>query len=153
MRRKQDAALAAFDHAAKQLHELVARHRVEPARRLVEDEQARIVREREREHVLHAHAGRELRNFLRLVECEQLQVVPVFVLVPAVVKRARHVRDGAQLFVRVKIHAAEHHAQLLLAHRLIGVKILPEHGHTATVRMHEVEYGLDGRALAGPVSP
>ena len=152
MRRKQDAALAAFDHAAKQLHELVARHGVESARRLVKDEQARIVRERKREHILHAHAGRELRDLLRLVEREQLQIVPVFVLVPAVVKRPRHVRDAAQLLIRVKIHTAEHHAELLLAGRLVGVKILAKHGHAAAVRVHEIEHGLDGRALAGAVA-
>ena len=35
VRRKQDAALTALHHAAKELHELVARHGVEPARRLV----------------------------------------------------------------------------------------------------------------------
>lgn len=110
------------------------------------------MREREREHVLHAHAGRELRDLLRLIEREQLQIVPVFVLVPVVVKRPRHVRDGAQLFIRVKIYAAEHHAELLLAGRLIGVKILAEHGHAAAIRVHKVEHGLDGRALAGAVA-
>ena len=152
MRRKQDAALAALHHAAKELHELVARHGVEPARRLVKNEQARIVREREREHVLHAHTGRELRDPLRLVEREQRQVVPVFLLIPAVVKRAGHVRDGAQLFVRIKVHAAEHHAKLLLAGRLVGIKIPAEHRHAAAVRVHKVEHGLDGRALSGAVA-
>ena len=152
MRRKQDAALAALHHTAKELHELVARHGVEPARRLIENEQTRIVREREREHIFHAHTGRELRDLLRLVEREQRQVVPVFVLVPAVVKRARHVRDAAQLFIRVKVHAAEHHAELLLAGGLVGIKIPAEHRHAAAVRTHEVEHGLDGRALAGTVA-
>ena len=81
--------------APQQLRQLVAAHGVEPARRLVEDEQPRVVAQRQRQQVFHAHAARELVDALILVDGEQVEVVAVFLLLPVAVEPAGDVRDGA----------------------------------------------------------
>ena len=84
--------------APQQLRQLVAAHGVEPARRLVEDEQPRVVAQRQRQQVFHAHAARELVDALILVDGEQVEVVAVFLLLPVAVEPAGDVRDILTFF-------------------------------------------------------
>ena len=93
---KQDAALPVCDGVAENVQKLVAAHRIKTARRLVKDEQARPVRERERQRELDPHTGGQLAHTLRLVERESLHVIPVGGVVPALIKPRRDCRHIAQ---------------------------------------------------------
>ena len=142
--------------ALDQAEHLVAAGRVEPVRRLVEEEEARIVDERLGELDALLHAGRVAtdRPIALLVQTDVAQDVggPLTRRAGGQAGDAGHVADelgGAD--VRRKAVVLGHVADELADPGTIGRRVEIEDGGLALGRLEQAEEDLDQRALAGAV--
>ena len=150
--REQDAVLAVLDDRAEDVQKLIARDGVQTARRFVQDQQLRPVRQRKRQGELHAHALRKLGDLLFGIERKAVHQRLIRRLVPVRVKALRHVRDRTELLAAVVGKLAEHETDLFLAVRLVCPKVFALKEHGAAVRVDKVQDRLDRRRLARAVA-
>ena len=153
MRGEQNAAPPVCDRVAENVQKLIAAHRIEAARRLVEKEEPRPVREGKRQRELDPHAGGQLAHALRLVERKALHILPVRGVVPMLIKPRRRLHHVAQALRAVIARIAQHHADLLAAGRFVFPEIHTEHLHRAAVRMNKAEHAFERRRLSRAVAP
>ena len=150
----EDAAAVLGHEVAQQVEHLVAGDGVEPGGGLVQHEQLRVVREREGQRQLHAHAARKLAHFLFGSQIEavaqrgELGGVPFAVGCPpdsAHIAHAAGVGKGA---------GVQHDADAGfdgVQRRAAAGNGLPEQAHGACVCGDDAKDRLNGGGLAGAV--
>ena len=150
----EDAAVALGHEVAQQVEHLVAGDGVEPGRGLVQHEQLRVVREREGQRQLHAHAAGKLAHLLfggqaeSIAQRGELGGVPFAVGCPpdsAHIAHAAGIGEGT---------GVQHDADAGLYGVHLGAAAgdgLSEQAHGACVGGDDAEDCLDGGSFAGAV--
>ena len=133
----------------QQVEHLVPHDRVKSARRLVQNQQLRAVRERRRDGQLHFHAARIILDGLAAVDAEAVETGRELRPVPRAVGSAEQRVHLRGVHRAQKAAVLQHHADALTYRRIIRPSA--EHLDLTAVRPHKVENGLDERRLSGSV--
>ena len=136
---------------AEQFDDLLAHDRVEPVRRLVEQKELRVVRERRGDRNLHFVAARKLRKWLFLRHAQPFEQRRVRVLRPAAVGALQHLPELHGRQARGHARLVEHDADLLLHPPKLRAVVVPQHRNVAAVARRHVENQADQRAFARAV--
>ena len=108
-------AVRAFNRhkVAQQIEHLIARHRVQARRRLIQNEQARLMRQCARQAQLHTHTARKVLDRLGAVELEAPEHTLEHIRVPGAIRARHEAAHLANRKMRGQRHRVEYHAHLL----------------------------------------
>lgn len=152
VRGEEDRHALLLTERPERVQQLVTRDRVEPGRRLVEDQQLRPVRHGGRQLILDLHALRQLADALALVERKLPDEARVAPVVPPGVKALRDVRQLAQALALIIRRAAGDEADARADLPLVLVHIQPADRDRPRIRMHQMEHGFERGRLARAVA-
>jgi hypothetical protein len=142
VRREQNAARAIFDKLTEQCRQVVARYRIKPAGRFVEDQKPRMMGQGKGQHAFHPHSGGKLPDLLVRVDRKCPEIPPVRGLVPRIIEPSRDIGDRPHFLVSVEIDFAEHDPDMLLASPFVDEKRQPEHFDAPAFRSDKIEQGF-----------
>ena len=151
VRGKQDGN-ALLCQLQKDLQQLLAGDGVQPAGRLVQDQQPGMVGKGQRQMELDFHSLGKLQQPLALLQLEPLQVPAVSRVIPLAVKGGRHGGDLPDTPALVVADAAGRVADLLFDLLLVRGKIYAEVANFTAIGMHQPQNGFEGRCFAGAVA-
>ena len=147
--RQQDRMVFVLHEVVQQVEHLIPHDRVKTARRLVKQQQLRVMRQRCRDIQLGFRALGVVPDGLFSVNAEFFDVRRKLLRIPVFVRSAEERAHLCGAHRARETAVLEHHADLFTDGRIRAM--FPQHGNLAAVRPDEVEHRLDGRCLSGTV--
>jgi len=151
--RKQDAP-AFVGHDRRQfLQDLVARHGIEPGRRLVEHQQAGTPRQHQQQRRLDSLAVRQPFNRLHRPQTEPLQEELRIRRVPVRIDGPDEIHVPGERHPFVQPHIFRREPDIPLGGDLFGGHAASQHAHFTAILLHQPHQDAYGGGLAGPFGP
>ena len=148
----EEDRLAVITQIEKNLQQLLAGDRVEPAGRLIEKEQIGPVGEREGEQVFDLHAVGELFGRLALVEIEEREIALIDGVVPVAVKAAGNGGDCSEFLPVIEVHPRRDKADTLLDRQFMFPDVESPEADLPVVGRQEGEQRVERGRLTGTVA-